>query len=288
MFRNILKTLIEPFPAAASFYRNSRDFLDRNKPSRQTPWGFKIAGNDAMALGKFEPEETEKIRSLLEHADLFVNIGANIGYYCCHALSLGKSVIAVEPIQSNVHYLLRNALENSWQHKIEVFPVAIGARTDILQMYGGGTGASLVKGWAGSPESYKRLVPIVTLDRILECVPDSTRMLILIDAEGAELDVLRGATKTASRLEKPIWMVEINSVQHQPKGISINPNLKETFDFFFSNGYTSTTADKYSRIIDQRAVEAAISNTSSLDSYNFVFTHMTSSDYSTSKQSDLT
>jgi FkbM family methyltransferase len=276
MFRNILRTLIEPFPAAASFYRSSRDLLDRNKPSRQTPWGFKLAGNDSMALGQFEPEETEIVRALLEHADLFVNIGANIGYYCCHALSLGKSVIAIEPIQSNVHYLLRNALENSWQHRIEVLPVALGAQTDVLEMYGGGTGASLVKGWAGSPASYKRLVPIITLDRILEGVSNSARILILIDAEGAELDVLRGATKTASRLEKPIWMVEINSVQHQPKGISINPNLKETFEFFFSKGYHSITADKNSRQITQGEVDAAASNTSTLGSYNFVFSHTTS------------
>lgn len=48
-----------------------------------------------MASGDFEPEETRLIQDLLQEVDTLVNIGANVGYYCCHALSLGKRVIAV-------------------------------------------------------------------------------------------------------------------------------------------------------------------------------------------------
>ena len=124
MIKQTLKSVVERFPQAAQFYRNSRDLLDRNTPAMKTPWGFTLAGHPAMAAGSFEPEETRLVRELLQevdvlvnvgaNVDVLVNVGANVGYYCCHALSLSKPVIAVEPISRNLHYLMRNIQENGW------------------------------------------------------------------------------------------------------------------------------------------------------------------------------
>lgn len=147
MLKKILRTTLGHFPLAAQYLRNSRDLLDQSAPAKVTPWGFTLAGHESMAAGTFEPEETEIVRKLLEDLDVLVNIGANVGYYCCHALSLGKSVIAVEPIARNLNFLLTNIRNNGWSELAEVIPVALGASADILQMWGGGTGASLVKGW---------------------------------------------------------------------------------------------------------------------------------------------
>ena len=133
-----LKAFAEPFPKVAQFYRNTRDLLDRNNPSIKTPWGFVFAGHSAMAAGTFEPSETQLVRELLQEVDILVNVGANVGYYCCHALSMGKAVIAVEPIARNLHYLLRNIHENGWSAQAEVFPVALGEEASILKMWGGG------------------------------------------------------------------------------------------------------------------------------------------------------
>ena len=55
-----------------------------------TPWGFSLAGHETMAAGKFYPQETRLMRDLSQEVDLLVNVGANVGYYCCHALSLGN------------------------------------------------------------------------------------------------------------------------------------------------------------------------------------------------------
>jgi hypothetical protein len=146
MIKKILRTTLEHFPGSAQFLRNSRDLLDQRAPTRMTPWGFSLAGHEAMASGTFEPEETEIVRKLLQEVDVLVNIGANVGYYCCHALSLGKSVIAVEPIARNLHYLLTNIRNNGWSQQAEVIPVALGGRADILQMWGGGQVPRLSKG----------------------------------------------------------------------------------------------------------------------------------------------
>jgi hypothetical protein len=142
--KSLLKPLVERFPAISQFYRNSRDLLDRNQASLPTPCGFTLAGSPQMAAGTFEPEETQLVRQLLGEVDLLVNVGANVGYYCCHALSLGKRVVAIEPNARNLHYLLRNVIENGWSSQCEIFPVALAAQTDVLRMWGGGgTGASL-------------------------------------------------------------------------------------------------------------------------------------------------
>ncbi len=95
--KNTIKSIVERFPAMALFYRNTRDFLDQRHPPRNPPWGFSFAGHDAMADGNFEPDVTKVVRRLLADEDVLVNVGANVGYYCCHALSMGKPVIAVEP-----------------------------------------------------------------------------------------------------------------------------------------------------------------------------------------------
>jgi hypothetical protein len=45
---------------------------------KETPMGFKLAGNRTMQQGKFEPEETEIVRKILPKVDIFINVGANI------------------------------------------------------------------------------------------------------------------------------------------------------------------------------------------------------------------
>ena len=153
MIKIFIKSIVEHFPAVAPLYRNTRDFLDQRHPPRTTPWDFSFAGHDAMAAGSFEPEETAVVRKFLSDVDVLVNVGANVGYYCCHALSMGKSVVAVEPNTRNLHYLLKNIKNNGWAKQAEVFPVAMGSGVDILQMWGGGLGLPWSKAGQPSPRA---------------------------------------------------------------------------------------------------------------------------------------
>ena len=224
-----------------------------------------------MAAGSFEPEETQLVRQLLGEVDLLLNVGANVGYYCCHALSLGKEVVAVEPIARNLHYLLRNVVENGWAQQCEIFPVAVGAQTDVLRMWGGGTGASLISGWAGTPESYVTQVPVLTLDRLLSGRLSGQRALILVDVEGAEHAVLQGSSLILHQHPRPIWMVEISTTEHQPAGTSSNPHLRSTFDLFFAAGYQATTASRNPKTIVREDVDAAPHGQGTILGGNFLF-----------------
>ena len=224
-----------------------------------------------MVSGTFEPEETEIVRKLLQEVDVLVNIGANVGYYCCHALSLGKSVIAVEPIARNLHYLLTNIRNNGWSQQAEVFPIALGNRVDILKMWGGGTGASLIKGWASIHEDYVKHVPVLSLDRVLGNAIKGKKALILVDIEGAEFMMLQGAVQALQNEPRPIWMMEISTTEHQPAGTSMNPNFEKTFDIFFECGYCAFTANSEAKKLDKHEISSIAAQQKRLATHNFVF-----------------
>lgn len=263
--------MLEKFPSIIHFLRKSRDLLDQNAPARMTKWGFTLAGNNAMASGTFEPIETDIVRKILTEVDLLVNVGANVGYYCCHALSLGKPVIAFEPVARNLHYLLKNIRDNGWSDSVEIFPLALGASSNILQIYGGGTGASLIKGWASSPESYETNVPVLTLDRTLGDAIKGKRPLILVDIEGAEYMLLKGANQVLSNKPRPIWLMEISTSEHQPKDVLMNPYFEKTFELFFEHGYRAFTADLIELEIGLDAIKKVVKENKKISTINFIF-----------------
>jgi len=264
-----VKPVAGHFPGIVKLYRILRDHFSIKKPL-MTPWGFKLAGNELMSEGLFEPEETEIVRKILGDVDVLVNIGANIGYYCCHGLSMGKSVIAFEPMQQNLHYLCQNIKINNF-NGIEIFPVALSNCAGVLDIYGGGTGASILKGWAGVPEDYVTLAPSNTLDNILGDKLSDKKVFILVDIEGAEKWMLEGAEKILAQEKKPIWMVEITTTENQPDSVGINPNLKETFHLFFRHGYKAYCADKGMKQITMDEVVLASKGEFEFNVYNFIF-----------------
>jgi FkbM family methyltransferase len=232
-----LKPYVERFPRLASTYRTLRDAVAtlRLRPL-PTPLGFLFAGSEAMQLGVFEPEETALVRELLESRDVLIDVGANIGYYTCLARSLGKRVVAVEPMPVNLDCLYVNLEANAFTD-VEVFPVGVSSRPGIVTMFGGGTGASFVERWSGASPLQRRSIPVSTLDILLGDRFAADRLLVKIDVEGAELEVLRGASGVLAAPKPPAWLVEICLSEHHPDGI--NPVFAETFRLFWDHGYVA-------------------------------------------------
>src|SRR4030042_5248587 len=131
-----------------------------------TPFGFKMIArnyiaNRMMMDGIFEIEEVELIKRNLLGADVFVDVGANIGLYTCIACSLGKYVLAVEPQSQNLECLYANIKYNNWQKSTEVFPLGLSNEPDLLMLYGAsGPSASLISGWAGYSKRFKSVIPV--------------------------------------------------------------------------------------------------------------------------------
>jgi len=267
---SLMKPLVERFPLIADLYRSLQYKRILKKPPTLTSWGFKLAGNPSMEQGTFEPVETKVIRNILDEIDVLVNVGANIGYYCCHALSMDKSVIAFEPIQQNLRFLSQNIKSNNWSG-VEIYPIALSNEIGILEIYGGGTGASIIKGWAGTPNNYVRLVPSSTMDVVLGTRLQEKKVLILIDVEGAEKAVLEGANKMLAMEPKPIWLVEIMANEHQPDGVAMNPDFKSIFQLFFQKGYQAFSVDGDMGLVTMDQVELILEGNLKPTTHNYIF-----------------
>lgn len=271
-----LRTIVDRFPFFAKIYRNHRDSRALSMEPVITPFGFKFIGNEMMQRGEFEPEETILVRSIISNYDSFVNIGANIGYYCCLARAANIETFAFEPIPLNIQYLMRNIDSNNWNSKIEVFPLAMASSPGVVDIYGGGTAASLVKGWANTANHYSTLVPSNTIDSVIGSRLSGKKVLVLMDIEGAEFGALQGAIKLLQQEPKPVWIVEICVHEHQPLGIKTNPNLLDTFDLFWSFGYKAHTATNKNRLVDRAEVLRIFEGgDDTLGTHNFVFSSAT-------------
>jgi FkbM family methyltransferase len=267
-----VRPLVERNPRLANAYRHYRDMEHFARSPVQTPFGFKFIGHPAMEAGTFEPDEVRVVKALLCNADVFINVGANVGYYCCFALQAGRRVVAIEPVPNNLQFLYRNLQINDWDDRVEVLPVAVGARRGLVDIFGGGTAASLVEGWAGIPSGYRQTVPITTLDDSVGGRFDDQRCFILIDVEGAELGVLEGAASLLHAPRKPVWMVEVSIDEHFPGGVKINPNLRATFELFEQAGYRAWAVGKTLSPIDyDQARTIARTGINTLLTHNFVF-----------------
>lgn len=253
-----LRPLVDRYPFLALVYRSIRDaWIMRSQKLQATPNGFGFMGCLPMQDGSFEPEETALIKGKLTETDVFIDVGANIGYYSCLARSLGKYTVTIEPLPENLLYLYANLQGNGW-HDVEVWPIGVGGHPGLTTLYGGTTGASLVKEWAGSSAALRRTIAISTLDIILGERFGGKRLMIKIDVEGAEYEVLQGAAQTLARTPGAQWVLEICLIEHFPSGI--NPHFEAIFRLFWDHGYVARVVGPDNRVVTPATVERWVRN----------------------------
>jgi len=253
-----LKNFLRRFPRLVSAYRDLhwrrlvladwRDavFGDRIT-SGVTPLGFHLVtrnhpANRAMLQGTFEPEETAVLVQHLPQTDVFVDVGANVGYYTLLALKHGKHAVAVEPQPRNLQCLYAGLEANRWQDRAEIFPVGLGPRPGMATLYGAsGPSASIVRNWAKYGSRYRQTIPVLTLDIVLADRFVDRGVFVKIDVEGYEYQVLQGASRSAARMPRLAWLVEICFDEFHPEGR--NPDFRNTFQWFWKHGYEARTAN---------------------------------------------
>lgn len=160
------------------------------------PYDFAV-GAVILAKGTWEPQVTREMRPLLRPGAVFVDVGANIGYFTLLAASLvgneGK-VIAFEPHPDNRALLERSTQENGFTN-IDLYPFAVDEEARTLQLYPTESSSlSLVLAECSThavPEKTQpHAVPTVVLDEFLARLERLD--VIKIDTDGAEPRVLRG------------------------------------------------------------------------------------------------
>jgi FkbM family methyltransferase len=246
MIKTLVKRAVDSWlPGVGLTLRNYRESLPAGK-AWETPFGFVLAGSQQMASGVFERQEVECFLRCLQAVAVCIDVGANVGLYSCLAASRGKRVIAVEPLASNLKVLVDNLHRNGFA-EAEVYPVGLAGSPGVARMYGGGTAASFLPEWAGTPEYWNRVVPLSTLDVLTSHRFEGLPLLIKVDVEGFEFEMLKGAERTLVRNPKPTWMVEICLNEHFPSGF--NERFIETFEIFWRHGYECRVAAAHTRTV---------------------------------------
>jgi FkbM family methyltransferase len=172
--------------------------------STTTPRGWHITGHtrdwiqrNLYYFGLWEPNLSAWIESRLSPGDVFIDVGANIGYFTLLAANrVGPSgaVVAVEAMPAIFQHLASHVAANGLSNTRLINEAAVGPDDphEVLLHWGGAgnIGSSGMLRQATQSESVK--VPARTLAQMLTAEDCRRARLIKVDVEGVEGRTIRG------------------------------------------------------------------------------------------------
>jgi FkbM family methyltransferase len=175
------------------------------------------------------------IDRFLKPGDVFVDVGANLGYFTlvgANAVGRAGRVHSFEPEPHNMALLRRNLSLNGFG-QVVCHEVAVGATSGVadLSLSETNLGAHHLAGPADRGDTLQ--VPLVTLE---EALADEARPinLVKIDIQGGELDVLAGMAALLARPPgPPALLMEFNPAALE----DADPGLERFQAFVARHGY---------------------------------------------------
>jgi len=117
----------------------------------KTKWGFRLLLDPAQYSNRFiyywglwEPDETYAVKRILKPGDIFVDVGANIGYFSLLASTVvgpGGCVHAFEPVPITTERLLENLAANAVEN-VKVYQCAAVDQAGVVTIGSGVQGGT--------------------------------------------------------------------------------------------------------------------------------------------------
>ncbi|HWP47211.1 MAG TPA: FkbM family methyltransferase [Candidatus Limnocylindrales bacterium] len=168
-------------------------------------------GRTILEKREYEPHVTATLRKILEPGMVFVDVGANIGYFSLMAAQIVGNqgrVISFEPNQHNCGLLYSSAQSNNFEN-IDIYPYAV-AEKEATFLYDPLASNGIISDFGRDLEildAGRILVRSVTLDKVLQGVRKIH--VIKLDVEGAEYKVIQGA-RNLLKEHRPILFSEFS------------------------------------------------------------------------------
>jgi FkbM family methyltransferase len=179
-------------------------------PLRGKKW-IKGAGPNAYWIGTYEVARLRALANAVSLGTVVYDVGANVGIYSLLAsLRAGPSgkVYAFEPLERNLVYLRRHLALNNVENCV-ILETAVSNREGTRPF----SAASWSSSMAHLSTDGEKLVPSTTLDT---CIYGDRGLrppdIIKIDVEGAEIEVLEGASRVLTEFHPAIFL-EIHGTQ---------------------------------------------------------------------------
>lgn len=191
-----------------------------------------------IAEGAYEPHVAATLDRLLSPGDVFVDVGANVGYHTARAArAVGPQgrVIAVEANSENAR-LIAHTVETNGLSNVEIVPVALSGHRGhvVFGTHVGSNGGFLDVASAASGRG--TLVPTFALDDL----GFDRVSVVKIDVEGAEALVVDGCTGIIRR-DRPTFVMEF-SLEMTSRVSQREP--REHLDRFVEWGYSVAIIDR--------------------------------------------
>ncbi|MCC2667871.1 MAG: methyltransferase FkbM [Armatimonadetes bacterium] len=196
---------------------------------RPPDWGG--GGEFHMALGTYEKPESDFLNARLKAGDVFVDVGAHIGYVSLQAARLvGPTgcVVSVEPTAAAAELLRANLALNGFDW-VRVFEAAISDHDGQIPFTINPVSPMWNRiGSNGNGETV--LVPSRSVDSLMEELGWPQVTGLKIDVEGAEEAALRGSRETLERNPQLFLLVEMEGGDRRAAS-------ERTLSFFAGLGY---------------------------------------------------
>lgn len=180
--------------------------------------------------GLWDEALTGLIETTLKPDDVFVDVGAHVGYFTLLAsrqVGPAGSVLSIEPNPVALEQLRRN-VERSHLRNVQVAHTACGDSHDAVRLYlhteSNSSMASLSPDNATGGAAVD--VPCTTLDDLGKDRGITRVTLVKIDVEGAELSVLRGMERILREM-RPVIVLEMEP--HLLEGFGTSPDSLRMF-----------------------------------------------------------
>jgi FkbM family methyltransferase len=192
--------------------------------------------------GYWEKNSSELVHEILKKDKLlFIDIGANIGYYSLLAASIGIKCIAFEPIEKNYRIFEKSIKDNNFQDLIKIYKVALGDEHKMVEfnIINRNMGCATIYDFGKTVEAdYKENVMLFLADDLLLSIEQE--MFIKMDVENMEVSVIKGMMQTLSKGRVKYLLMEVSKMVDQIELFTI---LKE-------KGFHTGISIEYLREID--------------------------------------
>ena len=205
--------------------------------------------------GTYEEGTVHFLQQALKPGDVFLDIGANIGWMTLVGAKAVRQEGRVIAIEANPHTLpiLQHNVELNHANCVEIYGVAVSDEPGTARLFENWNvnrgGASLL----AQDDSPGIEVQVETLDRMFD--PETPLAVVKIDVEGLEPQALKGGSHWFTK-QQPIFIFEISDLRENEKGAAGSDVMQVIQQFgdyqFWKHPATKERRGKLIRILSEQ------------------------------------